>query len=71
MIAAINNQQPPEPTAAAARLRDEINLMLRASDDSADFETADIVCKAALRAEKLLKEIERGFEQKQPAALAA
>jgi hypothetical protein len=71
LVAAVNNQPAPPPaTEATARVRDELNLILRIADDSADFQTADVVCKAALRAEKLLIQIERSIEQ-EPARLAA
>jgi hypothetical protein len=65
MIAALNNQQEPTPTVQTAKLRDELNLMLRASDDSADYETADTIGRAVRRAEQLLKSIERSLDEQE------
>jgi hypothetical protein len=59
MVAAIENYTPPPPiTAPCAKLRDELNLVLRAADDSPDFQTADVIGRAANRAAALVDRIE-------------
>jgi hypothetical protein len=65
MVAAIESYAPPPPIhTPCAELRDELNLILRAADDSPDFQTADVVCRAANRAFALVDQLE-GKEAKE------
>jgi hypothetical protein len=65
MVAAIKSYTPPPPVyTPCSKLRDEINTILRAADDSADFQTADVVCRAANRAAAFVDQIE-GKEAKE------
>jgi hypothetical protein len=59
MVAAIESYTPPPPVhAPCAKLRDELNIIVRESDDSPDYATADVVCKAARRAFALVDKLE-------------
>jgi nitrogen-specific signal transduction histidine kinase len=50
-----DSSEPRNPT---DELRDELNLILRAADDSADFQTAEVIGRAANRAFALVDQLE-------------
>jgi hypothetical protein len=59
MVAAIQNYTPPPPIhTPCAKLRDELNIIVRESDDSPDYATAEVVGKAANRAFALVDKLE-------------
>lgn len=71
MVAAITNYQPPPPVKApCAALRDALNTITRAADDSDDFESASVIGRAANRAYALLDKLE-GKEEDRPRTIRA